>query len=457
MPLLPVFAGDNTIGDGRSTCRYADAPALFERIGGFLAEHGVGPETCVAVECPNTLPGALTLLTLFQSGNSFIVAPPTVNQDETKPIPNFCQYRLTVLPGIAPAEPAGFLKIETNGRFNGLAISPGKLMLRTSGSMGASKIVVHSHQGMVGNALNVVKKYGLTAECRFAVPVPIAHMYGFGAEFLPAILVGASMDLQEKTNLLKYLDREKNFKPTVAFATPAICEMLRKGYKSPRSNYRVFVTSGQRIGEDLFRAFDPLVSGKLINQYGSTEMGATSACVTTDSLDTRATTIGAPLDGVELRIDEGQLYCRHPHGFEGYLDEDGNWLHREAPGGWYRTGDLAVCNESGQTAVLGRADASVNRSGYLVLLSDIERVMEKLDAAGEVAVVPGRGETKQGQRIVAFCVLRTGQIHDGAGIRQRCFDVLPHYAIPDEVRVLERLPLLASGKVDRQALSGLAG
>jgi acyl-coenzyme A synthetase/AMP-(fatty) acid ligase len=282
-------------------------------------------------------------------------------------------------------------------------------------------------------------------------------MYGFGAEFLPAILAGASIDLQDKTNLLKYLDREKRFRPNLVFATPAICEMLLKGFKTPRTGYQVFVTSGQRISEEMLRAFDPLVGGKLVNQYGSTEMGATAACDTGDPLDDRATTIGAPMGGVELRIENGVLFCRHPYGFEGYLNEDGDWLHREPPGGWYGTGDLAERLSGGRIAVLGRADASVNRSGYLVLLADIERMMEKLEPTGEVAVVPGKGETKQGQRIVAFCVPRGGAVVDGAEVRRLCLDLLPHYAIPDEVRVLETLPLLESGKIDRQALAGLAG
>ena len=464
---------DNPIGDGQLTCRYGDAPALLSQIEAFLAARGIGPETCVAVECPNSLPGALLLMSLLRMGSGFAMAPPpAAANSDLKPIPRFCQHRLTVLPATpaaAPFAPAGFLRIETNPHYNGRAVSRARVYLRTSGSMGASKIVVHSHEKLIGNARGVVRKYGFAAASRAMIPVPIAHMYGFGAEFLPALLTGASIDLQEKTNLLKYLDREKRFQPTIAFVTPSICEMLLKGYKAPRASYRAFVTSGQRIGEELFRAFDPLVGGTLMNQYGSTEMGATAACDPGATLDDRATTIGTPMDGVELRIENasghasgGALLCRHPYGFEGYLDEEGEWAHRETPDGWYRTGDLAAELPGGsclkaRIAVLGRADASVNRSGYLVLLSDIERIMERLEALGEVAVVAGRGETRHGPRIAAFCVLRPGCAVDGAQLRQRCFDVLPHYAIPDDVRVMESLPMLPSGKVDRQALTGLAG
>jgi hypothetical protein len=49
------------------------------------------------------------------------------------------------------------------------------------------------------------------------IPVPIFHMYGLGAAFLPGILAGASIDFQANSNLLKYLQREKDFNPNIAW------------------------------------------------------------------------------------------------------------------------------------------------------------------------------------------------------------------------------------------------
>ena len=457
---------NNTLTDGQFTCAYSEAPELLLQIDRFLTGRGIGPEACPAVECINSLAGALLLLTLFQRGNSFALTPPAAVDSDLKPAPHFCNYRLTVVPAGANSEflPTNFLRVEPNQQYNGRPSAKEKVYLRTSGSMGSSKLVVHDHEKLIGNAGNCVSKYGFNPTSRAVIPAPIAHMYGFGAEFLPAVMSGAAIDLQEKTNLLKYMDREKRFQPTIVFATPAICEMLLQGFKRPRTNYEVFVTSGQRISEELFRAFDPRVGGRLINQYGSTEMGATAACDPGDSLERRVATIGKPMPGVELRVDElqkhtgaGELYCRHPYGFEGYADENGEWLHQMPRESWYRTGDLAVTRPDGLIAVVGRVDASVNRSGYLVLLSDIERIMAKLEMIGDVAVVAGQGDGKRGQLIAAFCVPRPGMVLNGAELRHRCFDVLPKYAIPDEVRVTESLPMLPSGKVDRQMLAALIG
>ena len=448
---------DNFITGGKLTCKYLELAALLDEVTTVLGAHGIGADTCLAVECVNSVPGALLLLTLLRGSNSFVLVPPGVTS-EIKPTPHFCQYKITVGGTGLSLSPASFLAIESNPDFNGKTMPPGKLFLRTSGSMGASKIVVHDHLKLMGNAANCVRKYSFSPASRCVIPVPIAHMYGFGAEFLPAILAGASIDLQEKTNVFKYLDREKRFQPTIAFVTPAICEMLFKAYKTPRTCYDVMVTSGQRIGGELFRAFDPLIGGRLINQYGSTEMGATAACDPGDDLDRRTGTIGKPMPGVELRIEgtgSGGLFVKHPYGFEGYLDEAGEWLSKAESDGWYRTGDLAQALPDGSIAVLGRADESVNRSGYLVSLADIERVIEKNDVIGQVAVVAGKTDGKRGARIAAFCVPSPGSAVDGAQIRAYCFEVLPKHAIPDEVHVTASLPMLPSGKIDRQALAAL--
>ncbi|EDN69034.1 AMP-dependent synthetase and ligase [Beggiatoa sp. PS] len=296
------------------------------------------------------------------------------------------------------------------------------------------------------------------------IPIPIFHLYGFGAAFLSALRVGASIDIQDNSNILKYLQRERQFNPNVAYLTPSLCEMLVRGKRSDR-DYKVVITSGERIKEDTFRDFNARFGGRLVSQYGSTEMGATAACDPDDSVELRVKTIGKPMSNVQLKIEAGkdsgeyesgagELWCQHDSGFEGYIDENGQKISDVSAAEWFNTGDLAKITPNGYIEVIGRANNSINRSGFLVLFSDIEKAMEKLKQIEQVVVIAAQGEEKRGQRIVAFCVLdkKEGNQLNDSQIRETCFKILPKYAIPDAVKIIDSLPTLPNGKVDRQTL-----
>lgn len=462
---------DNLLTDGRFTLTYAALPRMLAAIDDYFWRQISGRSGCLALECPNTVPGALTLLYLLQQEVGFVLLPPSEQEEQTsawKPIPHFCQYRLVVkrAPGGTAAEwahtPENFLRLEPNGAYHPPAPPalpvPGHLFLRTSGSMGASKLVVHCQQKLLDNARACVQQYQYTSVDRVTIPVPIAHMYGLGVGFLPAILAGAAIDLQDQTNLFRYLAHEKRFNPTVACVTPTLCTMLLKGFKTPR-RYRLAITATQRINEATFRAFDAAIGGSFVNQYGSSEMGAIAVCAPDDDLTMKATTIGKPFPGVKLKVQtideasagEGELFCQHPAGFVGYVDESGAWLQRQSQAAWYRTGDLAARLPNGCFQITGRAGNSMNRRGYLVHFAEIERGLEQIAGLEQVVVV-GKEDS---ERITAFCVLSNQAQFTDAQIREQSFQLLPNYAIPDEVRLLDALPLLPTGKVDRQKLTAM--
>lgn len=459
----------NVIQDGEITIPYGELPAILHAIGQHFQAQQIDPTHCLALECPNSVPGALTILALMQQGIPFFLLPQAqADQPDLKPVPQFCHYRVSVKPVSADhsadwgQDPEHFLTIEPNVHFQplraGVEHGPRRVYLRTSGSMGTSKIVVHSQDNFVGNAHNCLKKLNLVSTDRVVIPVPLAHIYGLAGAFLPAFAAGASIDLQSHTNHLQYLAREKSFQPNVAFLTPTLCELLLQGFSTPR-HYKFAMTSGQRIGDDLFRCFDAQIGGTLINAYGSSELGTIAACDPHDPVEAKISTIGRPVQTANLRIEQpdpttgmGELYCQNAYSFAGYVDETGDWLHRAAANTWFQTGDLAIVTAAGDIRLVGRAQNSTNRSGYLVLFSDMERIMEQMDDIAKVVVVASAVKTERGQALVAFCVPTAGASLNSQQVRKACLAKLPGYAVPDEVRIMASLPLLPSGKVDQQAL-----
>ena len=459
------------IYDASRHCSYAQIPALFAQLDqGIAAQYPDLPTpTCIAFEAQNTVLSALTLLYLFSKGHSVVLLPAAgAAQKEPgfKPsIPAFCPYWLT-MGNEGETEVSAELLLQNfslrpHEDYNGHQVSSGKVYVRTSGSMGAAKVVVHSQDNLLINAESYATRYRLESSDRLCIPVPIFHLYGFGAGFLSGLSVGLDIDLIHQTNILKYLDRERKFKPNAAFFTPSFCEMLLKGKRS-EGQYKLVVTSGEPIKESVFREFDARF-GSIISQYGSTEMGAIAAADPLADLELRATSTGKAMPHIsfDLKTEDEQadltiLYCRSPYSFEGYLDDSGKVIASNDKVAWYRTGDLVKDLGKGYISILGRADNRINRRGFLVLLSDIEQKLETLADVDKAIVISTDKQTAQGQALVAFCRLNRGVKIEPATIRSQSFDTLPKYAVPDAVQIVRDFPRLANGKLDRQSLRKLA-
>ncbi|HVX07928.1 AMP-binding protein [Humibacter sp.] len=119
-----------------------------------------------------------------------------------------------------------------------------------------------------------------------------------------------------------------------------------------------------------------------------------------------------------------------------------------------RTGDRAV-RERGVLRYLGRIDAQVQIGGVRVELGDIESALRRLDdvaAAAAATYLDRSGQT----RLVAFAVPRTGSSLDGAQLRDALVHMVARHALPDRVIVVDELPQMSGGKIDRSELHARA-
>jgi len=449
----------NVLIDGEHQCAYQDMPSLCDEIQNVMTKNNVSTKDCLAFECENSVPSALLLLYLLEKGYSFLLLPKVPEQQS---IPEFCQHRIRtehIKNKTAQLSPEQFLHITKNEKWIGeREIATQKLYLRTSGSTGFPKMAVHSHTKLRENVLNCVQRLHLTNDDRVAIPVPLFHMYGLGAAFLPAVAVNASIDLQKGANILRYIQREREFNPNVVFMTPVFCDTLLKGRRSSRP-YRLTVAAGDRIRGNTFAKYESMF-GCLVQLYGSTEMGAIAATSPNELGDLRAKTVGKPMSNVQMRLEKkdehtevGELWCHHQSGFEGYVDENGDSVNlaQEYQDGWFRTKDFGRIREDASIEVLGRCDHSVNRNGLLVFFADVEKAIETIEGI-DSAVVISKGESQRGKRLIVYCVPVTKQEITEEDIRKACFDILPQRAIPDAIFIADSLPQLPNGKVDRQKL-----
>jgi acyl-CoA synthetase (AMP-forming)/AMP-acid ligase II len=450
---------ENIITDSVVTIKYKDLPAIFEKFNSFFAKHNINNDSCLTLSSDNSLLAALSVLYFFEEKYSFLILPE--NKKSAEYIPDFSRYIISIKEGYDPnIEDVNFeniFEIVENPKWNNKPVDRNpKLFLCTSGSTGFPKLVMHKHGHAFNNSLNVVKRFKLNSKDNVAIPVPIFHLFGLGAAFIPAIAVGASIDLQKGANVLRFIQREKQFEPNITYMTPVFCESLLKIRKSKRE-YKLTIVAGDRIKKESFLQYESFF-GCLVQLYGSTEMGVMAAGNPDDSMETRVGAIGRPMSGVKMKSvkkeensdnETGEIWCCHQFGFDGYLDKKGAPLTDSADEQeWFFTKDLGQLSKE-FVEVHGRADHSVNRDGLLFFFADIEKKIETLEGIDSVVILT-KGESKRGKQLHAFCIVSRESSLNIKDIRSQCFDILPARAIPDSINLVKSFPLLPNGKIDRQ-------
>jgi O-succinylbenzoic acid--CoA ligase len=159
---------------------------------------------------------------------------------------------------------------------------------------------------------------------------------------------------------------------------------------------------------------------------------------------------GRPLDGAQMRIDDGRVVLGGATLAKGYrnpVDPD-----PFVEPGWFRTDDVGSVDDSGVLTVLGRVDDAISTGGLTVLPALVEAVVASHDAVAE-CVVFGVDDDRLGQRVVAALVVAPGgAVPTLADIRAHVATTLDITAAPREIHVVDEIPRRGIGKVDRRAL-----
>lgn len=470
-----TFNSGNNISDGQYKCAYEELPEIFNTIDAFIADQGMLPGDCLAFRCGNTVPGAVILLWLLYRERDFVLLPRLTGKAqgelEDLNLPSFCKYKLpgpgptprNEEPGIDLKNPVSYMHLMPNSTYNERAEKnvrqitiAGKVFLKTSGSTSEPKLALHANENLSRNAQNCVERFQLRSQDRVLIAVPVYHMYGLGAGFLPGVLAGASIRLIDQTDIIKYLEQEKQFQPNVSYLTPTLIEMTLRTRKSTYP-YRLIVTAGDRINKAAYENFENKF-GPLVNLYGSTELGAIATSNLSDPLETRSNSIVQVMPGVEIGLETGEnemaeIMCRHDSGFETYVSREGTQIHG-LTNGWFMTKDLGRIISPGIFKVAGRTGNSINRNGILVSFMEVESLMEQgIAGIQHVVVTAKEEENARGKILVACCQLKNGADMNAAGIRSCCFDIMLRHMVPDEVLVLKEIPRLPNGKFDRKKIA----
>jgi o-succinylbenzoate---CoA ligase len=173
---------------------------------------------------------------------------------------------------------------------------------------------------------------------------------------------------------------------------------------------------------------------------------------------------GLPLDGVRVRVSEaGLIGISGAVLFSGYRPEPAAGPAAGGPGGgaldadgWFWTSDLGALDGAGRLTVRGRADDVINSGGEKVVPGEVESVLGTLDGVRDVVIV-GVPDSEWGELVTAVIVPEDPAVPpELARLRAQARERIPGFAAPRRLILVAEIPMLASGKPDRQALRAVA-
>ena len=330
------------------------------------------------------------------------------------------------------------------------------VVLFTSGSEGKPKGVVLSHRALLANVAQVLRVIPVGDDEVVLNALPIFHSFGLTAGTLIPLVCGARLILYTSPlhfKIIPQLVREKRC--TVMFGTGTFFNhYARNADPGDMASLKYVVAGAEKLGETVRQLWREKFNVDILEGYGATETAPVLAV--NDPRDNRPGSVGRLLPGVEARIlpvpgieQGGELHVRGPNIMSGYYRFDAPGVLEppvsDAGPGWYNTGDVVDLDADGLLTIQGRLKRFAKVAGEMVSLEIVEAIArsaseEAMHAATCVAD-EGRGEL-----IILFTTdseLTREQL--AAAARGLGY---PEIALPRRIRVVDKLPLLGTGKVD---------
>ena len=337
-------------------------------------------------------------------------------------------------------------------------------ILFTSGSEGKPKGVVLSHIANILVQRHPVARtrgrinFGPTDKV-FNV-LPVFHAFGLTAGLILPLVSGVPVYLYPSPlhyRIVPELIYGSN--ATVLFGT----DTFLSGYAKTAHSYdlrslRYVVAGAEAVKQATRKTWSEKFGLRILEGYGVTECGPVVALNT--PMFNRFGTVGRLLPGIESRLEPvpgieegGRLSVKGPNVMLGYLRAEKPGVLEAPPEGWHDTGDIVAIDAEGFVTIKGRAKRFAKIAGEMVSLAGIEAIAGELwpDTPSAVAAVP---DARKGERLILFTERKdaTRPAYQAFAKAKGATEI----AIPAEVVVLDKLPMLGTGKVDQVGVVKLA-
>ena len=474
---------------------YAELNSRANRLGRALAARGLRREGVVAVVMERNLDWMAAVLAIFKAGGVYLPIEPHFPPDRIATTLSRAECAIVLtetgstatldraldsLPGVAalPVD-AAYREDHADGDL-GVDVAPDQLayIYFTSGSTGAPKGAMCEHAGMLNHLYAKIDDLGVGEGQVVAQTAPQCFDISLW-QLVSALLVGGRTLIVEQEVILdvqRFVDQIIDGRVAVLQVVPSYLEVVLSYLeRDPRElpDLRCVCVTGEALKKELTqRWFTSEPKIKLVNAYGLTETSDDTNHEVMDRVpDGDRVPLGRPVNNVHVHVVDANL-ALVPLGAPGEIVFSGVCVGRgyvndpertrlafvpdpyREGGRLYRSGDYGRWRPGGKLEFLGRRDTQVKVSGFRIEIGEIENGLLRVPGVRDGAVVVAQ-RADQSRRLVAF--YSGPRPVDVELLRTRLGASLPWYMVPAAFHWREGLPLTANGKVDRKALTALAG
>jgi long-chain acyl-CoA synthetase len=493
------------LGDTRLT--YAQVDAAARQVAALLAERGIRPGDKVALSCPNLPYFPVVYYGILKAGA--VVVPLNVllkgreiayHLADSEARAYFCFQGTPELPMGAEGH-AGFSQADGCEHFFLITADPAAaspiegtetmgaalagrapvfetvlraetdpaVILYTSGTTGQAKGAELSHSNLVLNALTCNRLFrSVPGTDTHLLVLPLFHSFGSTVNMNAGFATAATLVLLprfEAAAAVKLLETENvTFFAGVPTMYWGLLNALTAEVDVDRiaSNMRVAVAGGSSLPVEIIKQVKERLGVTILEGYGLSETSPVATFSDPDS-DPRPGSIGIPIWGVEVKlIDEswntiegtdeiGEIAIRGHNIMRGYYNrpEATAEVMRD---GWFRSGDLGRRDKDGFYYIVDRAKDMIIRGGFNVYPREIEEVLITHEAVSLAAVI-GVPHPSHGEEVKAFVILKDGATVTEDELIAWGKEQMAAYKYPRIVAIVDSLPMTATGKLLKRALS----
>jgi len=300
--------------------------------------------------------------------------------------------------------------------------------------------------------------------------LPFFHAFGLTFNLFCAVQKAATQVMMPKFDVAEVLRAQTRRPLTFFVGVPVMFERILRAAQEAGTDLRSLrfgVCGAAPMPPAVGAEWERVTGGFFVEGYGMTE---TSPIVAGTPMGPtrRLGALGLPFPSTDVRVvdpeepdpdrevpdgEPGELLVRGPQVFAGYWEDEAATQAAMLPGGWLRTGDI-VRREDSFLWMADRKRELILTGGFNVYPSQVEAAIRSMQSVADVAVV-GLPDGAKGELVCAAVVLNADAPADAVtleSVRAHAERVLPHYALPRRLEVLDEMPRSAIGKVLRRVV-----